>query len=83
MDNPILIHAQQINSQAFGDPRLVSELCGGGERGKGKAARARRVSQREKRRIEREGTCLVELVWRGFLATVRRFRLCATRQGKG
>ncbi len=23
MENPILIHAEQIDSQAFGDPRLV------------------------------------------------------------
>jgi hypothetical protein len=23
MDNPILIHAQEVGSQAFGDPRLV------------------------------------------------------------
>jgi hypothetical protein len=29
MENLILIHAEQIDSQAFGDPRLVSELCGG------------------------------------------------------
>jgi hypothetical protein len=24
MENPILIHAEQIDSQAFGDPRLVT-----------------------------------------------------------
>jgi hypothetical protein len=29
MDNPILIHAQQIGREAFGDPRLVKrgQIC--------------------------------------------------------